>query len=64
MITPEQRQALVRAIESGQPLNQAAKSLGIPRSSLYLERSRDVAFARALDDARDASRSEPASGAR
>lgn len=63
MITPEQREALVRAIESGQPLNQAAKSLGIPRSSLYAERSRDAAFARQLAEARDASRSEPASGA-
>lgn len=59
VITPEQREALVRAIESGQPLNQAAKSLGIPRSSIYAERSRDLAFARQIDDARDASRSEP-----
>lgn len=63
MITPEQREALVQAIESGQPLNQAAKSLGIPRSSLYLERSRDAAFARQLAEARASASEGPASGA-
>ena len=52
MIEQEQREALLCAIRGGQSLKDAAAAVGIPRSSLYLERSRDPTFAAALAEAR------------
>ncbi|MEM7201215.1 MAG: hypothetical protein AAF628_13160 [Planctomycetota bacterium] len=55
----DRRQALLCALRDGQSLKDAAAAAGIPRSSLYLERSRDPEFARELADARRSAEPAP-----